>query len=457
MKDTTSTDEARRQDKSDADFTDRPIPLDQRMPRGNLMMAWWAVCSAIFYMVVAAAMARSYGTANALIGIVLTVICYGVINAVISRFAMRSGLTVALFSKVLFGHLGATIATLIFFATALYYAVFEGYVMALVLSTWTPSLSMASATLIVVVVGVSLIFGSVQHWLDKFNGVLLPVYIIGMLVAVGMAIAEYGYPSGWLARVPETGASPWGWLHTFAYYMGVWVLMMFTFDYARFGRPEDARFHGRVTFGIPFYLMTFLFSGLVGILLDACLPTDGLSEASIVLGLLELMGVAGLVLVWVTQSRINTANFYLATVNLEAFVRKLTGIKLNKILAGCLVGALAYALMAADVFAYLLKALAYQGVFVVAWVGVALAHMRSRTYRRRFRGHLELDNSRIPAINPCGVGAWGLAIIVGIGAMLSPTLAGASAPLTFAVAYLAYGLGLRFAKPGWYSIEASSN
>ena len=105
-----------------------------RMSRSSLMMAWWAVLSAIFYLVVAAAMARSYGTANALIGIVMSILVYSAINAVLSRFAQRTGLTVAEFSRTLFGRLGALVATLIFFATALYYAVFEGYVMALALS-----------------------------------------------------------------------------------------------------------------------------------------------------------------------------------------------------------------------------------------------------------------------------------------------------------------------------------
>ncbi|MDC8802307.1 allantoin permease [Halomonas pacifica] len=439
-----------RKQENDLDYAEGPVPESGRMPRGNLMMAWWAVCSAIFYLVVAAAMARHYGTANALIGIVLTVLAYGAINVVISRYAMRTGLTVALFSKVLFGHFGAMVATLIFFATALYYAVFEGYVMALVLAEWSGSLSMAMATAIVVVLGVSLIFGSVQHWLDKFNGVLLPVYVVGMLIAVGMAISEFGYPADWLARVPDGGAPTFGWLHTFAYYMGVWVLMMFTFDYARFGRPKDVLFHSRITFGVPFYLMAFLFSGVVGILLDSMIPIGGLSEASIVLGLLELMGVGGLLLVWVTQSRINTANFYLATVNFESLVRKVTGRRLGKVLAGCLIGAMAYGLMMADVFTYLLQALAYQGVFVVAWVGVALAHILSPTYQSRFQGHVELDNAHIPAFNPCGLLAWGGAILVGIVLMQLPTLVGFSAPVTFFCSYLLYELGLRRANPAWY-------
>ena len=435
---------------SDLDFSECPVPPEGRMPKINLMMAWWAVCSAIFYMVVAAAMARSYGTTNALVGIVLTVIAYGLINAVISRYSMKTGLTVALFSKVLFGHFGAVLATLIFFATALYYAVFEGYVMALVLSEWSDSLPMAASTAIVVIIGIALIFGSVQHWLDKFNGVLLPVYVVGMLIAVGVAMAEFGYPTGWLTRVPEGGASPWGWLHTFAYYMGVWVLMMFTFDYARFGRQEDSQFHTRVTFGVPFYAMTFLFSGIVGILLDSMIPTDGLSEASIVLGLLELMGVGGLLLVWVTQSRINTANFYLATVNFESFIRKVTGIQMSKVVAGCAIGAIAYVLMMADVFSYILQALAYQGVFVVAWVGVALAHILSRTYQNRFNGHVELDNDYIPAFNPCGLVAWCGATLVGIIIMNVPSISGFSAPATFVFAYIVYELGLRFARKEWY-------
>ena len=435
---------------SDLDFSERPVPPEGRMPKVNLMMAWWAVCSAIFYMVVAAAMARSYGTANALIGIVLTIVAYGLINGVISRYSMKTGLTVALFSKILFGHFGAVLATLIFFATALYYAVFEGYVMALVLSEWSDSLPMVASTAIVVIIGVALIFGSIQHWLDKFNGILLPVYVVGMLIAVGMAVAEFGYPTGWLTRVPEAGASPWGWLHTFAYYMGVWVLMMFTFDYARFGREEDSKFHSRVTFGIPFYAMTFLFSGIVGILLDAMIPTDGLSEASIVLGLLELMGVAGLLLVWVTQSRINTANFYLATVNFESFVRKVTGIQMSKVVAGCAIGVIAYVLMMADVFSYILQALAYQGVFVVAWVGVALAHILSRTYQDRFNGHVELDNAYIPAFNPCGLVAWCGATLVGILIMNISAIAGFSAPATFVFAYIVYEMGLRLAREEWY-------
>ncbi|GAB7210425.1 hypothetical protein [Dickeya oryzae] len=87
----------------------------ERMGKLSLTMAWWAVCSAIFYIVVGASLALNYGARNAIIGMVLSVVCYGVINAVISRFAIRSGLSVAAFSGQLFGQAGSALATLIFF------------------------------------------------------------------------------------------------------------------------------------------------------------------------------------------------------------------------------------------------------------------------------------------------------------------------------------------------------
>ena len=80
------------------DPANHPVPADARMGRLSLTMAWWAVCSAMFYIVVGASLALSYGARNALIGMVLSVISYGLVNTVLSRFAIRSGLSVALFS-----------------------------------------------------------------------------------------------------------------------------------------------------------------------------------------------------------------------------------------------------------------------------------------------------------------------------------------------------------------------
>ena len=405
-----------------------PVPSQARMGRLSLTMAWWAVCSAMFYIVVGASLALSFGARNALIGMLLSVISYGLVNSVLSRFAIRSGLSVALFSRLLFGSTGACLATLIFFSTAIYYAVFEGSVIAVALNHLYPQLAYPVAALVVVLYSVPLILGSVQHWLDKFNGVLLPVYLGGLLVAVGLSINRYGYQPQWLDFGPET-PSAFGWWDCFVAYMGVWILMLFTFDYARFGKTEDAGYHGRWNFGMPFYAVTFLLNGAAGIYLVSSIPHEGaLNEVSVVLAILQLMGLWGLLFVWATQTRINTANYYLATLNMQAFFVRF-GLRGSYLMWALVVGVIVYVLMLADVFGYLLKALAYQGIFVVAWVGVALAQI---LYGRSDIAALD----RVPAFNPAGLTAWFGASALGLALMFAGgSVSSFSAPLTAIVAF----------------------
>ncbi|EIJ46505.1 hypothetical protein GWL_35330 [Herbaspirillum sp. GW103] len=416
------------------DLSTYSVPASARMGKLSLTMAWWAVCSAIFYIVVGASLALTYGARNALIGMVLSAISYGLINACISRYAMRTGLSVALFSRILFGRLGASLATLIFFSTAIYYAVFEGSVIAVALHHLYPSLLYPVAALIVVLYSVPLVFGSVQHWLDKFNGVLLPFYLLGLLMALVLAVSQYGYQPQWLDFGPAAPPAD-GWWSCFTYYMGVWVLMMFTFDYARFGKPEDATYHGRFNFGMPFYLVTILLNGAAGIYLASSIPQDGpLSEVSVVMAILKLMGFWGLLFVWVTQTRINTANYYLATVNMQAFFGNLLGLHASRLVWAVVVGIVVYALMLADVFSYLLKALAYQGVFVVAWVGVALAHILTA-------GDHGTATDGAAGINRVGLGAWFCGVVLGFVLMeMAGFWLSLSAPLTFVASMGVYAL-----------------
>jgi len=362
---------------TDIDYSTMPIPPEARMPKFALTMAWWAMCSGMFWLVVAATLAINFGSLNALVGLGLSVITYSLINGVIARFAISTGLSVALFSPMLFGTAGAAVATVIFFVTAIYYSVFEASVIAVAIHAYTPSISLNAAYLIVVVYSVLFVLGSIQRWLDMFNGILLPFYVIGLVAALVTAVSSYGVSGNWLHLGPGGGtltvAGVW---YSFTYFMGVWILSMYTFDYARFGRLEDSAYHANVDFGWPFYVVTFLVNGSAGIFLAGTVPTaGGLSEISAVLALLKLMGVFGLLFVWVTQTRINTTNFYLAATNMHAFGEGSFGIKIPRYAWATIVGVMVYLLMLTNVFSFILQALAYQGIFVVAWVAIALAHI----------------------------------------------------------------------------------
>lgn len=435
------------------DYSVLAVPDSHRSSQRSLTMAWWGICSAMFWLVVSATLAMTFGTANAIIGLLLSVVTYAAINGVIARYAIKTGLSVALFSRVLFGRSGAVLATLIFFATATYYSVFEGSVIAIAFHQYFSGLSLNQAYLLVVLYSVPLILGSVQHWMDKLNGLLLPFYLIGLVALVVMTVGEYGYSSAWLHMGPASGPVENGWWNCFSYFMGVWILMMYTWDYARFGRQEDATYHSRFNFGLPFYIFTFLINGLVGIFLAGTIPTEGgLSEVSVVMAIIQLMGVWGLIFVWVSQTRINSANFYMAATNMQAFFGRLGLAKVPYLLWAVAVGALVYTLMRLNVFDYILQALAYQSIFVVAWVAIALAHIFSPRYGQLFEGRIEYQLERVSAFNPCGLGAWFFAAGLGIVLLNAghPDLATWSAPVTFVSAFGAYWLLLGSARRSWF-------
>lgn len=417
------------------DYSTHVVPPSWRSGRLSLSMAWAALFSAMFWLVVAASVALAVGTRDALIGITLAVVAHGGVNFVLSRYANRTGLTVALMSRRLFGYLGAALAPLIFAATAIYYAVFEGSVVAAALQHYFGGMAIEWWYLVIVVYSIPLVFGGIRVWLDKFNGVLLPFYVAGLAAAVIWAGQRHGFSGEWLSAMPAQPAevaAP-GWVFAFTVYMGVWIMMLYTIDFARFGKKSDATFHGVVSFGPIFYLGTFLVNGLVGIFLAHTVPTEGpVSETSVVFAVVGLMGFAGVVLIWVSQTRINTANFYLASTNLEAFCARMFKLKLNRTAWVVIAGALVYLMMLTDVLSWMLTALQWQGVFVVAWVGVALTHI---LFARADRDGLpEFRPGRLPLVTP-GIAAWLLAAATGIAVLEGTGTFGGtwSSPITFAV------------------------
>jgi cytosine permease len=135
-------------------------------------------------------------------------------------------------------------------------------VIAVAIHTYAPAISLNTAYLIVVTYSVVFVLGSIQRWLDMFNGVLLPFNVIGLVTAVATAISCYGLNDHWLKLGPAGGAfSLAGVWYSFTYFIGVWTVFMYTFDYARFGKLQDSAYHANIDFGWPFYIVTFLVNG----------------------------------------------------------------------------------------------------------------------------------------------------------------------------------------------------
>ena len=378
------------------------------MPRLALAMAWGGICSAMVYLFIGAGLALQYGVRNALIGMVLAVIAFGLLCGFLARYAARTGMSSAVLSQAMLGRWGGAVATLILCATGIYYAVFEGSVLAVAMSKVIPGLGYGAAALVVVAYSTPLVFGSVQNWINKLNGVLLPFYLAGIAALVWASFARQGGSLD-LARVgPTDPEAPFGWWFCMSTYLGVLVMAMCTMDFARFGRPEDARWHSRWTFGMPFYLVTYLMNGVVGIMVVATLEAATISETAVVDASLALLGGGiGLVWVFVSQTRVNTANFLIGTLNLQAFLIEIGDWRLSKRLCALLVGLITFTLMrSTDIFSHLIVALNWQAVFTTAWVGVALSFVATRRQ--------ELSQ---PIVGYAGLGAWVLSALIGCGTL----------------------------------------
>lgn len=402
---------------------------DDQMSRGSLAMAWYGVSSAFFFVYIGAAMALAYGTANALIGIALSVIVYGAINAVLAKYAINNRTTVAAFSRTILGKAGSVIAMIIFALIAIYYAVFEGSLVAYAFMAAFGG-EMWFWSLVVVVGTTPLIIGGVRRFLDKINGILLPIYFFGLIAAVIWAGVQYGFSADWVSYAPElplpfASGGP-GWLAVFAGYMGVWILMMYTMDYASLGKRKDIKFHQGFTFGPFFYVAAFAFSAIVGIMLTFMIPNTEASETGIVGGVVQMMGVIGIIVVIATQTRINTANYYLGAANLRSFGEKALRLRMPNIVWVLLSSVIIYLLMLLPVVQYILVALAWQGVLVTAWVAIALTHIL--LLQGRGQEHAAIGDGSYKAFNANGLIAWVVSTVIGIvmlqlGAM-APELAG---------------------------------
>ena len=161
---------------------------------------------------------------------------------------------------------------------------------------------------------------------------------------------------------------------------------------------------------------------------------------SAVLALLKLMGVFGLFFVWVTQTRINTTNFYLAMTNMHAFGEGICGVKVPRFVWAIIVGVLVYLIMLTNVFSFILQALAYQGIFVVAWVAIALAHILL-VGTGGPQSSPRADATKVASLNRRGLTAWfGSAALGIVLANLGGLAASFSAPATALAAFLLFVL-----------------
>lgn len=444
------------------DYSLHIVPRSWRIGRMSTAMVWTGLMSAMFFVVVGATVALAVGTVNSLIGIALSVAAYGLINQVASKVANESGTSVSQFSRAMFGRIGSAFAAALFGITIMYYVVAEGSIVASALHAFFADRGWVAPTavwsLVVVAYQAPLAWRGVTAWLDKLNGLLLPLYCLGLVGSVVWAIVKYGYSNDWLTPAPESASDlgvP-GWWYAFVIYMGVWVVTMMVWDFARYGRNEDADFNAKVTFGTPYYVITLLVNAAVGMFLVETIQVDGpLSEESAIIGVVGMMGIWGLLWVFASQTRVNAGNFYLSSTNFQNFFARTVKWSMPRVFWLGVVAVLVYLMMLTNVLTWINTSLQYQGAFIVGWVAIMLVHAAWMKRNGIAYNRVEIRPGRVPAVNPAGLGAWVVSALVGVVMVASGGNAAAvwAPPVAFLLAGGIYAVALRFAKLSWFTME----
>lgn len=411
--------------------------IDTGMGRKPLRAFWYSVSSALVVVYLGAASANAYGTANALIGIVLSIVLMTLICQSLTGFSLRHGLNVDGLSRRMFGSGGAVIATITLFLAALYFAVFETSVLVFTFQTQFGGPKEMWAA-IVVLYSTPLIIGRMRQFLDRINGWLLPIYWGGFATAIVWASIQYGLSTDWMnhtgIHLAVMEGVP-GWVAAAASYMGTWSVLLFAVDFAALGRRGDVQYHRRWTFGFPFWVPTILFNSLIGIVLIFTIKGADVSEAGVAGGLVRMMGIIGLLLVFVSQTRINTANYYVAVTNLETTGRRALRLGWPTWAWASISAVLIFLMVLLPVMEYMLITLAWLGVVVLAWIGIALAHI--------FISDREAD-ARESVAKPLpgwpGVVSWVVSAALGVAILQAKGswISGYGAFVTLVVAALAY-------------------
>lgn len=417
------------------DYTDHVVPLTARRSRLAVLGGWWSIASAMAFLYYGALAASLAGTRQAFIGLTAVIVVYSLLGALLSNVSMKRGLNSMLLTREVFGVRGAALTPLICGLGALYYAVFESSVMASALHASFRMFDIRVWYAVVIVGMLPLMLGGMQTWLNKLNNWTLPVYVCGIVAAVIAAGARFGWSTEGLPTAPTTASTVPGWLVTFVLFMGNWLLIPDTPEFARFGRPQDERFHARFTFGFAFYVLAYAFNGAAGILIVA-LAAHGvtIAESAVTTGIVAALGVVGLIVVIVSQVRINSANFYVASTCLERVVGTLSMRNIPRRGWVVLLSAVTLLLMFTNVFGYIATALAWQGIVTVSWVGIVVVHLLLVSRDPEIRA------SRLPPVSR-GLPVWLLSAAIGLVAMeFGTTTISGVAPLISLIASVTFYL-----------------
>ncbi|MBO1901739.1 hypothetical protein J4H92_07205 [Leucobacter weissii] len=424
-----------RSDRAD-DFASVRVPLAERRGHSSIFMILFGIVTAFFFLATGGSYFTAYGAWATWLGLAIGFVVLVLLAVVVSRAASSEGLTAELITRACgFGYAGTILTSLIYAVTFIFYTAIEGQILADAAAHLIP-LPPIVWYIIAGLIFIPLLWkGTTQlTWLMWLT---IPVYVILITVAIVRALGlNGGFPTQiFTAEAPggmAAGIALSGVLAGLAGTIGLNPIE--AADYNRYIHPDKFRRSFWISLVLPYALM-FFFAMPLGMFFAAA--TGDSNPASMFAALLgPLLAV---LLAWISQIRINLTNIHLGSIALTSVSNRVRHSEHARKIWTTVICIAAIPLMAIDIVQYILPFLAFNGVFLLAWVGCVVSDL---LIVRRLLGivprELVFERERVRSINPVGPTALVTAVVIGSVLLFAPGLG----PVSSFAAYIGFGVAV---------------
>jgi purine-cytosine permease-like protein len=339
------------------------------------------------------------------------------------RMASGEGLSQNLLSRGLgFGSRGAAVTSFIYAVNYIYYFLFEGTIVSHAIAIYfdVPINSTGGIAIFAAVGLVTIAFvWRGMHAMSRLQSWGFPIFVVLLIWGLVQLVANHDVvgTSGWTATGPLTVAAMMNAL-SFANGQMIFQGLMAT-DYGRFA-DKQIRYRGTATIMllelIPMFAVIFLGCFLGASLLGELTGPDAQSRAQDPgFMFVHIMGLAGVIFVFITQIRINVMNLYGGSIALASGFEVAAHFKPGRPWFMFFVWFFGVVFYATNVIDHLGTFLAITGVLTNTWVLIILAdYFICRRMLGLGRSHdIEFHEDDVRRWNPCGLISLGVAVFVG--------------------------------------------
>lgn len=355
------------------DYASRRVPSSWRWSAWGSLWAYTGLSTAMAYPLTAGLLAVAFGAQAMIIAAILTTIYTMLGVYYMTKKSSQEGAVSELISRHTFGFKGSAYQILLYGLLGTIYFSLEAHVMAAALSEYVPAIPYVVSAAIVCLAFIPFtILGMV--FLEKLQAFTGWLYVIGIILAI------VGLFGGWAEQASSAlaGANWWNvnpnnvpltWvsiLGAFGAYVGILgsIQILLCTDTARFIRPKEKK-KGAMLYTFIATTIPTLLTPLFGIYLLAATagknPDPGIT-------FVWLLGPIGLLLVIITQLRINVINVYFGTNALENFSSQILKMnwKRTKFLVPFMI--ISYIILVSPFLTYFGTIMTMLSVFLFNWV-----------------------------------------------------------------------------------------